>query len=263
MSDQTPLPLTLKGKIVIQFGGTGLLGPSLISALGAAGATVVIASRNRSSLDEIVARERAAGADVHPEEADPQSEPSLLALRDRVLAQYGRVDGLVYNSAARPMRTLNDDLSAWKASMDANATGFIATVRTFGNAMAERKSGSIVNIASMYGMVGMNPFLYEGTSMTSAPDYFFHKGGMINVTKYLASYYGAHGVRVNVVSPGGIYNPSKPQAPAFLERYAKMTMLGRMADARELGGPVVFLLSDAAAYVTGANLVVDGGYTAK
>ena len=263
MSDSSPLPLTLHGKVVVQFGGTGLLGPALISALGAAGATVVIASRKRDSLDAIVAKERAVGADVHPEEADPLSEPSLCALRDRVLARHGRVDGLVYNSAARPMRTVNDDLAAWKASMDANATGFFASVRTFGDAMAERKSGSIVNIASMYGMVGMNPFLYEGTAMTSAPDYFFHKGGMINVTKYLASYYGVHGVRVNAVSPGGIYNPAKPQDPAFLERYGKMTMLGRMADARELGGPVVFLLSDAAAYVTGTNLVVDGGYTAK
>lgn len=263
MSDQSPLPLTLKGKIVVQFGGTGLLGPALISALGAAGATVVIASRNRASLDDIVARERAAGADVHPEEADPQSEPSLLALHDRVLAKYGRVDGMVYNSAARPMKSMNDDLAAWKASMDANATGFIAAVRTFGNAMAEKKSGSIVNIASMYGTVGMNPFLYEGTSMSAAPDYFFHKGGMVNVTRYLASYYGTSNVRVNVVSPGGIYNPSKPQAAAFLERYSKMTPLGRMADAREIGGPVVFLLSDAASYVTGANLLVDGGYTAK
>jgi len=263
MSDSSPLPLTLEGKVVVQFGGTGLLGPALITALGAAGATVVIASRKRDSLDAIVAKERLAGADVHPEEADPQSEPSLLALRDRVLAQHGRIDGMVYNSAARPMKSMNDDLAAWKASMDANATGFIAAVRTFGNAMAEKKSGSIVNIASMYGIVGMNPFLYEGTSMGAAPDYFFHKGGMVNVTRYLASYYGASNVRVNVVSPGGIYNPDKPQAAAFLERYAKMTPLGRMADAREIGGPVVFLLSDAAAYVTGANLLVDGGYTAK
>ena len=86
---------------------------------------------------------------------------------------------------------------------------------------------------------------------------------MINLTRYLASHYGPQGVRVNVVSPGGIYNPDKPQAPGFLERYAKTTMLGRMAEAREIGGAVVFLLSDASTYITGVNLPVDGGYTAK
>jgi NAD(P)-dependent dehydrogenase (short-subunit alcohol dehydrogenase family) len=86
---------------------------------------------------------------------------------------------------------------------------------------------------------------------------------MINLTRYLASHYGPQKVRVNVVSPGGIFNPDKPQAPAFLERYGKMTMLGRMAEAPEVSGAVVFLLSDASTYVTGTNLVVDGGYTAK
>jgi len=263
MSDSSPLPLTLHGKVVVQFGGTGLLGPALISALGAAGATVVIASRNQASLEAIVAKEKAAGADVHPEEVDTSSEPSILALRDRILARHRKIDGVVYNAAARPMRSMNDDLALWKQSMDANATAFFACIRAFGNVMAEQRSGSIVNIASMQGVIGMNPWLYEGTSMTAPPDYFFHKGGMINLTRYLASYYGGFGVRVNVVSPGGIFNPAKPQAPAFLERYSKTTMLGRMAEARELGGPVVFLLSDAATYVTGTNLMVDGGYTAK
>jgi NAD(P)-dependent dehydrogenase (short-subunit alcohol dehydrogenase family) len=173
------------------------------------------------------------------------------------------VDGIVFNAVSRPMAKMGDALAAWKASMETNATGFFATVRAFGDAMAAKGSGSIVNIASMQGMVGMNPWLYEGTSMTAPPDYFFHKGGMINLTRFLASHYGPQGVRVNVVSPGGIYNPEKPQAPGFLERYAKTTMLGRMAEAREIGGAVVFLLSDASTYITGVNLPVDGGYTAK
>lgn len=253
----------LRDKVIVQFGGTGLLGPALLSAIGAAGATVIAVSRRRASLDEIVARERSAGVEIHPEEVDTASEASILALRDRILARHERVDGLVYNSSARPMRSLNDDLALWKESMDANATGFFASVRAFGNVMAEQRSGSIVNIASMQGTVGMNPWLYEGTPMSAAPDYFFHKGGMVNLTRYLASCYGSRGVRVNAVSPGGIFNPAKPQSPSFLERYEKTTMLGRMAEAREIGGPVVFLLSDAASYMTGANILVDGGYTAK
>ena len=99
--------------------------------------------------------------------------------------------------------------------------------------------------------------------MKTSPDYFFHKGGMNNLTRYLASYFGPQKVRVNVVSPGGIYNPGRPQEKAFLERYNKMTMLGRMADAAEINGAVIYLLSDASTYVTGAIIPVDGGYTAK
>ena len=256
-------PFSLSGKVVVQFGGTGLIGPALIAAIGSAGATVVAASRSRASLAAIVASEQAAGRTLHAEEVDTASEPSIHALRDRVLDRHGRVDGVVYNAASRPMRSFDDDLAAWKESMAINATGFFAAIRAFGDVMAARGSGSLVSIASQMGSVGMNPWLYEGTAMGAPPDYFFHKGGMINLTRYLASHYGTRGVRANAVSPGGIYNPAKPQAPAFLERYGKMTMLGRMGDAREIGGAVVFLLSDASTYITGANIAVDGGYTAK
>jgi NAD(P)-dependent dehydrogenase (short-subunit alcohol dehydrogenase family) len=261
MSD--PSSFSLRGKVVIQFGGTGLLGPILTSAICAAGATLVVASRSRASHQPKIADENALGGTVQVEEVDICTEASLYALRDRVHAQHKRVDGIVFNARSAPMRAFNDDLSAWKESMATNATGFFATVRVFGDAMAANKSGSIVNIGSMMGMIGMNPWLYEGTNMTIPPDYFFFKGGMINLTRYLASHYGPHNVRVNVVSPGGIYNPNKPQADAFLARYAKATMLGRMAEAREICGSVIFLLSDASSYITGANLSVDGGYTAK
>jgi NAD(P)-dependent dehydrogenase (short-subunit alcohol dehydrogenase family) len=259
---ETP-SFSLQAKVIVQFGGTGLLGRALTSALAAAGATLVVASRDRVSLASFAAGEKIAGRTVQVDEVDIASEASLHALRDRVLARHGRIDGIVFNAVSRPMRAFSDNLAAWKDSMATNATGFFATVRAFGDTMAARKSGSIVNIGSMQGMVGINPWLYEGTPMTASPDYFFHKGGMINLTRYLASHYGLQNVRVNVVSPGGIYNSEKPQAAAFLARYAKTTMLGRMAEAKEIGGAVVFLLSDASTYITGANLPVDGGYTAK
>lgn len=256
-------PFSLRGKVVIQFGGTGLLGRALVTALAGAGATLVVASRNRGALAAVAAAEQQAGRAVEVDEVDIGAEASLHALRDRVLARHRRIDGIVFNAVSRPMAKFGDDLAAWRSSMETNATGCFATVRAFGDAMAVQGAGSIVNIASMQGMVGMNPWLYEGTPMSAAPDYFFHKGGMLNLTRYLASHYGPRGVRVNAVSPGGIFNPDKPQAPAFRERYGKMTMLGRMAEAPEVGGAVVFLLSDASTYVTGINLPVDGGYTAK
>jgi NAD(P)-dependent dehydrogenase (short-subunit alcohol dehydrogenase family) len=254
---------SLAGKVIVQSGGTGLLGRALVSALAGSGATLVVASRDPAKVEPQAAAERAAGRAVTAAQVDLGDEASIHALRDRVLAAHGRVDGFVFNAVTRPMRTMADDLRAWQESMTTNATGFFAIVRALGDAIANSGGGSIVSLSSMQGMVGMNPWLYEGTALTIPPDYFFHKGGMLNLTRYLASHYGPHQVRVNAVSPGGIFNPEKPPPAAFLERYGKMTMLGRMAEAPEICGAVVFLLSDAATYVTGANLVVDGGYTAK
>lgn len=254
---------SLAGKVIVQSGGSGLLGRALVTGLAASGATLVVASRDQAQLETLASAHRASGRAVHAEQMDIGNEASIHSLRDRTLEKFGRIDGLVFNAVSRPMRSMADDLSAWRTSMETNATGFFACVRACGDAMAKSGGGSIVNIASMQGMIGMNPWLYEGTTMTAPPDYFFHKGGMINLTRYLASHYGPQRVRVNVVSPGGIYNAEKPPAPAFLERYAKATMLGRMAEPSEITGAVVFLLSDASTYLTGTNLVVDGGYTAK
>lgn len=254
---------SLAGKVIVQFGGTGVLGRSLVAALAEAGATLIVASRNRPSLANLAEEQRAAGRTVHIDEVDIGSEESLHALRDRILEAHGQIDGIVFNAVSRPMKSYDANLEDWRSSMDVNATGFFATVRAFGDAMVNQKSGSIVNIGSQMGSIGMNPWLYEDTPIQIPPDYFFHKGGMVNLTRYLASHYGPKNIRVNVVSPGGIYNPDHPQADAFLTRYGKMTMLGRMAQAREIGGSVVFLLSDASTYITGANLAIDGGYTAK
>lgn len=259
-----PYPIDLNGKVVIQFGGTGNLGRALVQAIAGAGAALIVASRNRDALAALADAERAAGRTVRVDEVDITAEDSVATLRDRVLASHGRIDGIVFNAVSRPMRSEKDRVDAWNESMRVNATGLFVTLRTFADAMAgQADGGSIVNIASIQGMVGANPFLYEGTAMGTVPDYFFHKGGMINLSRHYASLYGPRKVRVNVVSPGGIFNPDKPQPEPFLSRYGQMTMLGRMADAHEVGGAVVFLLSDAASYITGANLPVDGGYTAK
>ena len=146
---------SLAGKVVVLAGGSGLLGRALTTAIAGAGATLVITSRNRASLEPIAAEECAAGRRVHAEELDIRAEPSILALRDRVLAAHGRVDGLVFNAVQRVMRGFNDQLANWETSMATNATGLFATVRVFGDAMAARKSGTLVNIASHMGMVGV------------------------------------------------------------------------------------------------------------
>jgi len=250
---------SLTGQVVLLTGGAGLYGRGLAAQLAAAGATLILASRNVAALEQVAAEERALGRIVHARELDQGEEASILRLRDRVFQEFGRVDGLVNNAVARPMKSPDAPLADWEASMKTNATGLFAISRAFAESMAKQGRGSIVNIGSIQGMVGPDLSLYEGLGMQAIPDYFFHKAGMVNLTKFFAARYGPHGVRVNCLSPGGFFSG---QHPTFVERYSKATYLRRMADENDLGGPVIFLLSDAARYVTGANLPVDGGYTA-
>ncbi len=260
MSSQPVDPFSLSGKVIVLTGGAGLYGRGLAATLAGAGATLIIASRGKAALEKVAREEGARGRRVEAEELDQGDEASVLALRDRVLARHGRVDGLVNNAVLRPMKSPQGTAAEWAESMRVNATGLFVITRAFGEAMAARKGGSIVNIGSIQGTVGANLWLYEGTDMKTVPDYFFHKGGMLNLTRYYAALLGPSGVRVNCVSPGGFYNHHDP---GFVQRYAAMTMLGRMANDSDLGGAIVFLLSDASSYITGANLPVDGGYTAK
>ncbi len=251
----------LREKVVVLTGAAGLYGRGLVAGLAGAGATLIIASRNLSNLQKVATEEAAPGRQVFAEALDQSDEASVLALRDRVLERFGRVDGLVNNAVLRPMKTLADPASAWTESMRANSLGMFLMTRAFGQSMCERKGGSIVNISSIQGMVGPSLELYEGTQLPPPPpDYFFHKGGLINLTRYFAGVLGPAQVRVNCVSPGGFFYD---QPGSFVKRYAEHTMLQRMADSQDLWGAVVFLLSDAARYITGANVPVDGGYTAK
>ncbi len=260
MTDQ----FSLQGKVVVQCGGTGLLGRELVRGIGQAGATLVVGTRDPAKFGPDLELAHQAGIEVHVEKLIVSDEESVNAFRDAILAKHGRVDGLVYNTVSRPMKGERPHADEWRDSMETNATGLYLVMNAFVEVMKKQPhGGSIVNISSMMGMVGPNMANYEGTDMVPAPDYFFHKSGMINVSRYYASVAGTKGVRCNVVSPGGIFNPDAPQPDAFLEKYNKRTMTGRMANADEMNGAVIFLLSDAASYVTGVNLPVDGGFTAK
>jgi len=250
---------SLAGKIVLLTGGAGIYGRGLAAQLATAGATLIIASRNVAALEAIATEGCSLGHTVHARSLDQSDESSILSLRDSVIAEFGHVDGLVNNAVARPMKSPDAPLADWESSMKTNATGLFAITRAFGDVMAAQGRGSIVNIGSIQGMVGPDHSLYKGLNMQVIPDYFFHKAGMINLTRFFAAHYGPRGVRVNCLSPGGFFSG---QHPTFVERYTRATFLRRMADPHDLGGPVVFLLSEAARYVTGVNLPVDGGYTA-
>lgn len=251
---------SLAGKTILLTGGAGQYGRGLAAQLARAGATLILASRDIDALNNVATEERARGCTIHTRAFDQGDEASILRLRDEIWNKFGVLNGLVNNAVARPMKTADSPLTEWASSMQVNATGFFAVTRAFGDMMAERGQGSIVNIGSIQDMIGPTFSLYEGLNMNAPPDYFFHKSGMVNLTRFFAAHYGPRGVRVNCVSPGGF--ETEQMHPTFVERYCKATFLQRMARDGDLGGPVVFLLSEAAQYVTGTNLPVDGGYTA-
>jgi NAD(P)-dependent dehydrogenase (short-subunit alcohol dehydrogenase family) len=256
-----PDPFSLKDHTVLLTGAAGLFGRGLATAIAQAGATVIIASRNAEKLQAVADEETARGLKVFAEGFDQGDESSILALKSRLEERFGVLHGLVNNSVLRPMKGANGAASQFEESMRVNATGLMLMHRIFGSAMAQAGRGSIVNIGSIQGMIGPSYELYAGTNMGDMPpDYFFHKGGMLNLTRFYASLFGPKAVRVNCVSPGGFFNN---QPELFVQRYAEHTMLNRMADDHDLGGAIVFLLSGASRYITGANLPVDGGYTAK
>jgi NAD(P)-dependent dehydrogenase (short-subunit alcohol dehydrogenase family) len=252
---------SLKDQTVLLTGAAGLFGRGLASSLAAAGATLIIASRDATKLQIVAEEESAKGHRVYAEAFDQADENSILDLHQRIEQRFGVLHGLVNNSVLRPMKGALGSIAQWEDSMRVNATGLMLMHRHFGRSMAAAGRGSIVNIGSIQGMIGPSYELYADTEMGDLPpDYFFHKGGMLNLTRFYAALYGPQNVRVNCLAPGGYFNH---QPDLFVQRFNDHTMLGRMADDTDLGGPLVFLLSDAARYITGANLPVDGGYTAK
>jgi len=253
---------SLKGKIALVTAGAGpLFGRSISAALAEAGATVVTASRSKERNQQFAAEMRRLGHDVHGLAFDLEDLASIDALHDEVLSRFGRLDVLVNSALARDGHVGafgQQTPETWEHAAKGDFAGLLRHCQRAVAAMTTQGGGSIINIASIYGVVSNDPALYAGTPMVQPPTYNFMKAGMINFTRYLACYYGRAGIRANSISPGGYFNQ---QPPAFVERYCDRVPLGRMMGYEDLQGAVVFLASDASAYVTGANLLVDGGWT--
>ena len=252
---------SLKGKNALVTGGAGMYGRQIVQAMAEAGARVYIASRNLDALAAVAKAHRDQGQDVRAIQMDQTDEASVKAAADTIVRESGSLHALVNNAVGRPVKEgVFSDLAAIDESMHVNGTGLILVTRVLGQVMAD--AGSIINIGSIMGLIGPEPLNYQGTQMHGwYPDYFFHKGGMANLTRFFASYYGPRGIRVNCVHPGGLRSPTQPQA--FVDQYSQRTCLGRLANESDLMGVIVFLASDASSYITGTNIPVDGGYTAK
>lgn len=242
----------LQGKVIIVTGGSGLLGVQIIQYLKCQGAYCInFDLHNRQSeFEENVF-------------CDITNKESVDLALNQVYQKYSRIDGLVNNAYPRTKDWGNKfediELDSWKINLDWQLNSYFYMAQQVSKIMVESRSGSIVNMASIYGLVGPDFGVYSETEMTMPAAYSAIKGGIINLTRYLCSYLGKNNIRVNSVSPGGIFDG---QNPTFVAQYSKRTPLGRLGQPEEIAPLVAFLLSDQAMYISGQNICIDGGWTA-
>lgn len=265
---------SLKNKIIIVTGGAGLLGEMHAEAILEAEGTPIILDMNQERIDEVVHRLK----DKYKKElsgyiCDITKKEKIEEILNIVLKNYGRLDGLVNNAANNPKigkdqnsKTLerfeNMSLDFWNKDIEVGLTGTFLCCQVFGNYMASKKTGVILNFASDLAVIAPDQRLYrqEGLAEDSQPvkpvTYSVVKTGVLGLTRYLSTYWAENNVRVNSISPGGVFNG---QDEVFLGRVSERIPLGRMANRDEYKSSVVYLLSEASSYMTGANLVIDGG----
>lgn len=263
--------LDLSGKVVVVTGGTGLLGNLYCRRMAEAGASVIVADLDQKGCTDL-ANEimKDTGSRAEGIAVDLADEGMVRQWAKHIISIFGTVDVLVNNAAAKSPNFFAPldkfPIDDWNKVMSVNVTGIFLTVRELGSLMATRGKGSIINVSSIYGVVGPDQRIYEGSwyeemggAINTPLIYSATKGAVISMTRYLATYWGPKGVRVNTLTPGGV---SSGQNTVFNKKYSSRVPMGRMAEAEEMVGALLFLASDASSYVNGQNLIVDGGWTA-
>lgn len=252
----------LSGKVAVVTGGAGLLGHDITRAMAEFSAMVIIGDKDKERSGKVIHECAQEGKEVLFYPLDITKEASISKLLDFVDMKFGRLDIWVNNAYPRtsdwPKRFPDITQASWKKNMDMHLGGYMSCSRASAEYMKKKQAGVIINMASIYGIVGTDFSIYRNTAMTMPAAYSAIKGGIIAFTRYLASYYGKYKVRINCVSPGGVYDK---QPASFVRNYNARVPLGRMAVAGDIAGAVLYLASDAAKYVTGHNLVVDGGWS--
>ena len=274
LESRRPMPeeklFSLENRVAVITGGAGFLGKEFCTTLATAGAKVVVADVDGQSATDIA---RSIGSSAIAVEADVSDPASVTRLISQTVTKLGGIDILINGAALNPKFDSADrgkhtgsfedyPLETWDRSVAVNLTGAFLCSQAACVQMLSGGGGVIVNICSTYGLVGPDQRIYqrEGKPAEFKPvDYSVTKAGLLGMTRYLASYYAGKNIRINALSPGGVINDHHDD---FVESYSSRTILGRMAEPDELRGAILFLASDASSYMTGANLIVDGGWTA-
>ena len=269
-------PFDLTGKTALVSGGAGLLGKEFCKALLSAGANVVLADCSEDRINDAyndISSSSTAG-NMLKLKLDVTSPESIGECVESTLKEFGQIDILVNSAAIDPKYEKDSDVSAfskfpdfpkdlWEESLAVNLTGTFLLTQQVSRVMEKSGKGSIINLGSNYGMVGPDQRIYKTKDQPDPPVkpavYSVCKAGIIGFTKYLAAYYAGSEIRVNILTPSGVFNNHEEE---FKNNYAERTILRRMSNKNEYWGSVIFLASDASSYMTGANLVVDGGWTA-
>jgi NAD(P)-dependent dehydrogenase (short-subunit alcohol dehydrogenase family) len=254
-------------QVVVLTGGGGILGRAMVARLTAAGNAVAVVDRD-GDLAAGAARLAVAPGRALPYTCDIAQPEALRDLHTRIRTDLGPVRALICNAATKSDNFFEPyesfPLEDWNYVLSVNLTAPMLCAQEFGPSLVARGGGAIVNTLSIYGIVAPDQriydgSLYEGRAINTPAVYSASKAGLWGLTQYLASYWGAQGVRVNAVTPGGVFSG---QNDTFVQKYSARTMMGRMGQPHEIADAVTFLVSDKASYITGQNLVVDGGLTA-
>ena len=266
----------LAGRVAVVTGGVGLLGTEFCKTLAEAGAAIAVVDLNASASQAVADSLTKSGYQAQAFATDITKPESVHALVEGVLSAFGRLDILVNSAALDPKfdpdavkkgmapGAFEDyPLADWNAALNVNLTGmFLMTQACVKPMLAQGKKGSIINICSTYGLNGPDQRIYikDGERVAFKPVYYtVTKAGVMGFTKYLAAYYAGTDIRVNALTPGGVFNNHEDY---FVKNYSAKTIIGRMAKKDEMNGALLFLASDASSYMTGNNVVVDGGWTA-
>lgn len=249
----------LSEKVAVVTGGAGLIGSTLCEGLAEHGATVILVDIDADTAEDVA---RSIDGEVVVKSLDINSEVAVEALFDSVVDSFGSVDILVNSAYPRNEnygRAYEDvSVTDWEENIRLNLNSYYLTCHKASEIMKDQGGGNIINVGSIYGTQAPDFDIYTGTEMTSPVEYAAIKGAVINFTRYLASYLGRYGIRANVLSPGGVFDD---QDGEFVEQYESRTPLSRMADPEDLKGPIVYLAADSSRYMTGQNLIIDGGWT--
>jgi NAD(P)-dependent dehydrogenase (short-subunit alcohol dehydrogenase family) len=249
---------SLEGKTAMVTGGSGMLGRELVKGLRDFGATVYLADITSDNAKELIDE-----PGIRYLALDMTSPDSVNAALGTIVDATGHIDIMVNSAYPRTadwgLKFEKIPFDSWKKNVDSQLGGYFLCCQATAEHMKLQGGGSIINLGSIYGVVAPDFSIYGGTEMTMPAAYSAIKGGSIAFTNYLATYYAQHKIRANTVSPGGIFD-NEPSP--FVEKYARKTPMGRMGTRDEVVGAVIFLASDASSYMTGQNLLVDGGWTA-